>query len=233
MVCQFLLYNKVNQLYVYIYPHIPSLLRLPPTLPVPPLQVVTKHRADLPVLCGCFPLAIYFTFGSVYKSMPLSHFVPAYPSPSPCPQVHSLCLAHSFFKKLFIYLFIYFWLCWVFVSARGLSLVAASGGHPSSQCAGLSLSRPLLLRSTGSRRAGSVAVAHGPSCSVACGILPDQGLNPCPLHQQADSQPLRHQGSPCQLLYCKFYQLVWQDPILILFLSFSWLVQNVTLLHEV
>ena len=70
MVCQFLLYNKVNQLYVYIYPHIPQLLRLPPTLPIPPLQVVTKHRADLPVLCGCFPLAIYFTFGSVYMSMP-------------------------------------------------------------------------------------------------------------------------------------------------------------------
>ena len=30
----------------------------------------------------------------------------------------------------------------------------------------------------------------------ACGILPDQGSNPCPLHWQADSQPLRHQGSP-------------------------------------
>ena len=58
MVCQFLLYNKVNQLYVYIYPHISSLLRLPPTLPIPPLQVVTQHRADLPVLCGCFPLSI-------------------------------------------------------------------------------------------------------------------------------------------------------------------------------
>ena len=53
-----------------------------------------------------------------------------------------------------------------------------------------------LLRSTGSRRAGSVIVAHGPSCSVACGIFPDQGSNPCPLHWQADSQPLRHQGSP-------------------------------------
>ena len=39
-------------------------------------------------------------------------------------------------------------------------------------------------------------VAHGPSRSVACGILPDQGSNPCPLHWQADSQPLRHQGSP-------------------------------------
>ena len=95
------------------------------------------------------------------------------------------------------YLFIYlFRLCWVFVSVRGLSLVAASGGHSSSRCADLSLSRPLLLRSTGSRRAGSVVVAHGPNCSVACGIFPDQGSNSCPLHWQAESQPLRHQGSP-------------------------------------
>ena len=55
---------------------------------------------------------------------------------------------------------------------------------------------PLLLRSTGSRRAGSVIVAHRPSCPAACGTFPDQGSNPCPLHWQADSQPLRHQGSP-------------------------------------
>ena len=100
------------------------------------------------------------------------------------------------FLNLFIYLFIYLWLCWVFVSVRGLSLVAASGSHSSSRCAGLSLSRSLLLRSTGSRSAGSVIVAHGSSCSATCGILPDQGSNPCPLHWQADSQPLRHQGSP-------------------------------------
>ena len=105
----------------------------------------------------------------------------------------------QFFFKF--YLFIYLWLCWVFVSVRGLSLVAASGGHSSSRCAGLSLSRPLLLRSTGSRRAGSVIVAHGPSCSAACGIFPDQGSNLCPLHWQADSQPLRHQGSPKTILY--------------------------------
>ena len=78
----------------------------------------------------------------------------------------------------------------------GLSPVAASGGHSSSRCAGLSLSWPLLLQSTGSRRAGSVVVAHGPSCSAACGIFPDQGSNPCPLHWQADSQPLRHRESP-------------------------------------
>ena len=105
----------------------------------------------------------------------------------------------NFLNFLFICLFIY-GLRWVFVSVRGLSLVAASGGHSSSRCAGLSLSRPLLLRSTGSRRAGSVVVAHGPSRSAACGILPDQGPKPCPLHWQADSQPLRHQGSPCYFL---------------------------------
>ena len=104
-----------------------------------------------------------------------------------------------------IHLFIYLWLCWVFVSVRGLSLVAASGGHSSSRCAGLSPSRPLLLRSTGSRRAGSVVVAHGPSCSAACGILPDQGSNPRPLHWQAVSQPLRHQGSP-DMLHFKSYR---------------------------
>ena len=93
----------------------------------------------------------------------------------------------DFFFYKFIYLFIYLWLCWVFVSVRGLSLVVASRGHSSSRCAGLSLSRPLLLRSTGSRCAGSVVVPHGPSCSAACGIFPEQGTNPCPLHWQADS----------------------------------------------
>ena len=105
-------------------------------------------------------------------------------------------LSNNFFFFLNIYLFIYLWLCWDFVSVWGLSLVVASGGHSSSRCAGLSLSWPLLLRNTGSRCAGSVIVAHGPSCSVACGIFPDQGSNPCHLHWQADSQPLRHQGSP-------------------------------------
>ena len=49
----------------------------------------------------------------------------------------------SFF---FFFYFIHFWLRWVFVAARGLSLVAASGGSSSlrctgSKCAGLSGSR--------------------------------------------------------------------------------------------
>ena len=85
----------------------------------------------------------------------------------------------------------------------------ASGGHSSSRCAGLSLSRPLLLWSTGSRRASSAIVAHGPSRSTACGIFPDQGSNPCPLHWQADSQPLRHQGSPPPFFFYKFILFIY------------------------
>ena len=107
-----------------------------------------------------------------------------------------------FLKFLFIYLFLfYLWLCWVPASVWGLSLVVASGGHSSSRCVGPSPSRSLLLWSTGSRRTGSVIVAHGPSHSAARGIFPDQGSNPRPLHRQADSQPLRHQGSPSKIIF--------------------------------
>ena len=42
---------------------------------------------------------------------------------------------------------------------------------------------------------GSVATVPGLSCSMTCGIFPDQGWNPHPLHWQADSLPLDHQGS--------------------------------------
>ena len=105
---------------------------------------------------------------------------------------------------------------------RGLSPVAASGGHSSSRCAGLSPSWPLLLRSTGFRCAGSVVLAHGPSCSAACGIFPDQGSNPCPLHWQADSQPLRHQGSPegIILIFFIFHSYLFLPVSFSLFLVF-------------
>ena len=126
-----------------------------------------------------------------------------------------------FFKAFFLYLFFYFWQRWVFVAARGLSLVVASGGYSSLQCVGFSLWWPLLLWSTGSRHTsfsscntqaqqlwltGSRAQAWqlwltGLSCSVVCGIFLDQGLNLCPLHWQADSQPLRHEGRPMDQVF--------------------------------
>ena len=49
---------------------------------------------------------------------------------------------------------------------HGLSLVAVSGGYSSLQCAGFSLWWLFLLQSRGSRRTGSVVVAHGLS---SCG----------------------------------------------------------------
>ena len=42
---------------------------------------------------------------------------------------------------------------------------------------------------------GTVVVAHGLSSFRTRGIFPDQGSNPGPLHWQADSLPLDHQGS--------------------------------------
>ena len=127
------------------------------------------------------------------------------------------------FPYVFSQIFFFFWLRRVFVAAHGLSLVAASRGYCSLLCVGFSLWWLLLLRSTGSRRTGfsscawaSVVVVHGLSCSVACGIFLDQGLNLCPhLHWQVDSQPLCHQGSPVlalmfrSLIHFKLIFCIW------------------------
>ena len=129
-------------------------------------------------------------------------------------------ITESFFKNKFIYLFIYLFLAalglrccmWAFSGCgeRGLLFIAVYGLLTA--VASLVVEHRLQahglqqLQHTGSvvvarglQSAGSVVVAHGLSCSTACGIFPDQGSNPCPLHWQADSQPLRHQGSPCDL----------------------------------
>ena len=70
-----------------------------------------------------------------YKYVGETGFQPGFAQPKSC-------ILFFFFFNLFIY----FWLCWVFVSVRGLSLVVASGGHSSSLHVGLSLSQPLLLQ---------------------------------------------------------------------------------------
>ena len=99
----------MNQLYIYIPISPPSCISLPHSLSHPSWWS-QKHWADRPVLCGCFPLAMCFTFGSVYMSMPLSHFVPAYPSPSLYPQVHSLLGLHLYSQltpRIFMTLFFF------------------------------------------------------------------------------------------------------------------------------
>ena len=86
------------------------------------------------------------------------------------------------YAAFFIYLF-YFWLCWVFLAVRGLSLVVASRGYSLLRCAGFSLRWPLLLWSMGSRHTGFSSCGNRlNSCGVRawllCGMwdLPGPGL---------------------------------------------------------
>ena len=58
------------------------------------------------------------------------------------------------------------------------------------------------------QRTGLIVVAHGLSCSLACGILPNQGSNRCLLHWQVDSLPPSHQGSPF-LLFLNEQKVSW------------------------
>ena len=85
-----------------------------------------------------------------------------------------------------------FWLCWVFIALCGLSLVAASQGHSSLQCAGFLLQWLLLLQSTGSRHmdlcsCGVQVLAHGlSSCGAWAELLSSMwhllkpGIEPMP-----------------------------------------------------
>ena len=113
---------------------------------------------------------------------------------------NSICALLLFFSflKNYLFYFIYLWLHWVFIAGRRLSLVAVSRGYSSLRCMGFSLWWLLLLRSTGSRRAGfsscgtwaSVVVARGlqsarlSSCGARAQLLhgmwglPGPGLKP-------------------------------------------------------
>ena len=61
-----------------------------------------------------------------------------------------------------------------------------------------------LVALSDSRRTAPVAAAHRLSCSVAGEIFPEQGSNPCALHEQVDSCSLGHQGSPRSALLIPF-----------------------------
>ena len=76
----------------------------------------------------------------------------------------------------------------------GFSLVEASGSYSLVVVPGLLFAvASFVAEALG--RGDSVVVPLGLSCPKACGILPNQGSNRCPLHWQLDSYPLNHQGS--------------------------------------
>ena len=91
---------------------------------------------------------------------------------------------------------IYFWLCWVFRATWAFSRVAVSRGCPLAVVQRLLVAMASLAASPRLYSTDSIVVAPRLSCSPACGIVPDQGLNLCFLRWQADSLPLSHQGIP-------------------------------------
>ena len=105
----------------------------------------------------------------------------------------------------------YFWLCWVFIAVWAFLYLQQAGHTLWLRCTGFSswcFSCCRAQARTGSRArasvvaaprlqsTGSVVVGCGLSCSLAYGIFPDQGSNPCLPHWQVDSLPLSHQGNP-------------------------------------
>ena len=74
-------------------------------------------------------------------------------------------------------------------------------------CVDFSLQGLPLLESMGPRHTGSAAVVHWLGCSIACGIFPNQGSNPCVLHWQAFSSPQSQQGSPDLFYFFSKYLL--------------------------
>ena len=84
------------------------------------------------------------------------------------------------------------WLHWIFVAALRLSPAAGSRGCSSwgaqaSHCCSFSCCRA---------RGPSSALVHQLRCFEAQGSFSNQRSNLCPLHWQADSYLLHHQGSP-------------------------------------
>ena len=70
-------------------------------------------------------------------------------------------------------------------------------------------------------------MAHGLSCSAACGIFPDQGSKPCLLHGQADSLPLSHQGSLFSLFFSNNYVFIyWLHWVFIAARAFSYMASG-------
>ena len=101
-------------------------------------------------------------------------------------------------------------LCWVRASHRWAHPLLGEGvsllGSSSLLGDGFSLQWPFLLQFL-----GLVAVIREFGCSMACGIFPDQESNPCPLHWQADSYPLYHQGSSILWFCNSLYFLTHRD----------------------
>ena len=138
------------------------------------------------VICHLFSSRKCFTFWTYY--------------PRRAASAHHFMYSSLFKKKLFYFIYLFLAALGLHCCARAFSSCGEQGllfievhglliVEHGLQARGLQQ-----LQHTGSvavapglQSAGSVVVAHELSCSMECGIFPDQGSNPCPLHWQVDS----------------------------------------------
>ena len=104
---------------------------------------------------------------------------------------------------------------WAFSSCRQQGLLSSYTTR-ASHCGGFSSCGAWAVG-----HVGSVLVAHRLSCSTACGSFLDQGSNPYPLHWQADSSPLSHQGSPSDPFFIFFFSSCFLFVLSLLCICFS------------
>ena len=166
MLCQFLLYSKVSQLHIHIYPllfrfcshigHYRVLNRVPCAI----------HQLSILYIVLCKFINLFFIYKFILFLAALGlHF---------CMQAFSSCGKWGL----------------LFIAVHRLLIAVASlvVKHRLQACGLQQLwHMGSVVVAHGLQSAGSVVVAHGLSCSAACGIFPDQGSNLCPLHWQVDS----------------------------------------------
>ena len=133
-----------------------------------------------PMNCSLSGLSVHRILQArVYCHALLQGIFPTQGSNSGLP--HCRWILYGLSHQMFFSFFYLFWLYWVFVAVH----VWVSHCSDFSCCGAQTLGPE-----------GSAAVVPKFSCPMAGGIFPDQGLNLCLLHWQADFQQLNHQGSP-------------------------------------
>ena len=110
------------------------------------------------------------------------------------------CLRHSFFKSNSILFLIRIWLCWVFVAARGLSLVVASRGYSLVAVRGLLLAVASLVAEL------PCSMWNLPRPGMEPWFHSQTGMEPCPLNWQVDSPRDHQEVLPGTLLMLEIHQ---------------------------
>ena len=139
------------------------------------------------------------------------------------------CQFPIFFKK-FIF---YFWLCWIFSAAQAFVQLRREGADLLLRCAGFSLWRLLLLRSTRSRARGLSGCSSWALCAQLLHRMwdpPRPGIKPVfcivgrQLYLKPKTLPLSYQGSPqvsllliSQKTWCEFcHRVTYEENVFLI-----------------